>query len=85
MSSFGSGFGSNAFAAFKRITDGPAPVLATVSSMHSDGTATVDLRGGGQQRVRTSMTLGSGDQVVVQNGEVKGEAPAFSSQSISIG
>lgn len=82
MSGFG---GTNPFSQLKDMLADASPVIATVSATHSDGTVTVTNRGGSQQRVRASMYLASGDNVLVRGGEVSGTVPAMSSSSISIG
>jgi hypothetical protein len=86
-----SAIGSNVFAGLKKLLPDPPLAIGEVISSHSDGTATVEFPGGGQQRVRSVMSLGSssavsaGDRVFVRNGVIEGGAPALSTTSISAG
>lgn len=53
----------------------PLPPLlsGTATVIHSDGTVTVELPGGGEVRVRG--VAASGDRVLVKDGEIRGDAP----------
>lgn len=55
-----------------------APVMtATVTALHADGTASVELPGGGQLRVRNPFNAEQGASVFVQDGAVVGDAPSL--------
>ncbi len=62
----------------------PEPVLtvATVSTVHADGTATVTYPGAGQQRVRGTGTVGQ--PVFVRAGQIEGPAPTLASVTIDV-
>lgn len=50
-------------------------LVGTVAAVHSDGTATVTLLGGGQVRVRGNRTVGT--QVFVKDGVIDTDAPVL--------
>lgn len=50
---------------------------ATVTAAHADGTATVEMPGGQQARVRNPFDAAVGAGVYVQDGAVVGDAPAL--------
>ncbi|MCS4509125.1 hypothetical protein [Xylophilus ampelinus] len=50
-------------------------LFATVEAVHSDGTATVVLPGGGRLRVRNPLELTAAATVYVQGGAITGDAP----------
>lgn len=77
--------GNNSFAQLKDMLASDHPVIATVSNVHTDGTVTVQHRGGASQRVRTPTAYSVGADVLVHESKVVGEAPALSSSSISLG
>ena len=61
------------------------PVLTRhVSEVHVDGTATVDLPGSGQLRVRNPLGSQEGDSVYVQGPAITGEAPRLTYVLIDI-
>ena len=77
--------GNNSFAQLKDMLASDQPVIATVSTVHSDGTATVQHRGGASQRVRTPTSYSVGADVLVHENKIVGQAPVLSSSSVSIG
>lgn len=77
-------FGSNPFVKLTDLLDGPKPQVAAVASVNSDGTVTVNRRGGGQARIRASQTFAPGDQVLVQGNLAIGKAPTLSSSNVDI-
>jgi len=48
-------------------------LLGAVAVIHADGTRTVDLAGGGRQRVRGDGAVGAA--VWVRSGQIEGQAP----------
>jgi len=77
--------GTNSFAQLKDMLASDHPVIATVSNVHSDGTVTVQHRGGASQRVRAPTSYSVGADVMVHEDKVVGEAPTLSTSTISIG
>lgn len=61
-----------------------APLLvATVVSVHGDGTSTIEFPGGNQQRVRGT-DAAADSKVFVRNGVIEGEAPALTTLTIEV-
>lgn len=56
--------------------------VATVSSVHADGTVTVTYPGGATQRVRGSSTVGSA--VFIRSGQIQGGAPELDFFTIEV-
>ncbi len=62
-----------------------APLLVgTVTTVHSDGTATVTLPGGGITRVRNPLGSVTDDRVFLQGSAITGDAPNLPFESIDI-
>lgn len=60
-------------------------LLATVVTLHTDGTVSVELLGGGFLRVRGgSIECAEGDRVFVRAGVIEGVAPALPQVMIEI-
>lgn len=57
---------------------------AVVVQAHADGTATVQMPGGAQARVRNPFGAVDGASVYLQDGAVVGDAPALTVVEISI-
>lgn len=77
-------FGSNPFVKLTDLLAASGPQVATVAAVNSDGTVTVTIRGGGQQRVRASQPFGVGDRVIVQEALATSKAPTLPSASTNI-
>lgn len=77
-------FGSNSFVKLTDLLATRGPQVATVAAVNIDGTATVTIRGGGQQRVRASQPFGVGDRVIVQGSLATSKAPTLPSANTSI-
>lgn len=73
---------------FRRLLDlipGPAPLLVgTVSDTFADGTAQVELPGGGTLRVRNPLASAAADRVFVQGDAITGPAPDLDLVEIEI-
>ncbi|WP_018875294.1 hypothetical protein [Thioalkalivibrio sp. ALJ8] len=79
------GFGEepdNAWARFRRLMPYDPLLIGEVVATHSDNTVTVELVGGGTQRVRGQAT--TGDNVYIRAGRIEGEAPDLPTDSISV-
>jgi len=72
----------NKWASFKRILPTDPLLLATIDTVHIDGTVTVTLTSGGVLRVRGSGVVG--DSVYIQGGQVVGDAPDLSAVDIPV-
>lgn len=65
---------TNAYRALRELLPEQPLLRGTVVGAYADGTVIVEFSGGGQQRVRGTITSGP---VYVRNGVVEGEAPAL--------
>jgi hypothetical protein len=59
-------------------------LLATVSVLHSDGSATVILISNGVLRVRSKSGVAVGDRVFVRDGEIEGSAPTLTAMTLEV-
>lgn len=75
----------NAFTALQEMVSPGFPCIATVDIVHGDGTATVNLRGGGRQRVRMAIGASADARVVVQDGVAMSLVPVLPLSSVSVG
>ena len=77
-------FGSNPFVKLTDLLTTRGPQVATVAAVNTDGTVTVTILGGGQQRVRASQPFGVGDRVIVQRSLATSKAPTLPSANTNI-
>ena len=78
---FGEGRG-NAYARFRNLLPTDPLLTGTVVAVWEDGTATVELPGGAEIRVKGSATVGQ--RVFVQTGAIQGEAPALTALTVEV-
>ncbi|OOC09720.1 hypothetical protein B1A74_09570 [Thioalkalivibrio halophilus] len=79
------GFGANpdnTWARFQRLMPYDPLLIGEVVAVHTDNTVTVELVGGGTQRVRGQAT--TGDTVYLRAGRLEGEAPQLPTDSITV-
>lgn len=74
---------SNIYRALLDLLPSSPLLVATVAAVNGDGTSTVTFPGGGQQRVRGTV-VGVGNQAFVQDGEIRGQAPALTAITIEV-
>lgn len=74
---------SNPWAKFGGLTSLGAKTVVTVQTVHSDGTSTVQLRGGETLRVKGD-SVAATEKAIIQAGEIKGKAPALPAVSIEV-
>lgn len=72
----------NQWAKFRNLLPGDPLLAGVVAVVHGDGTATVDLAGGGSMRVRGSGSVGQ--SVWLRSGRIEGTAPALSGGEIEV-
>jgi hypothetical protein len=72
----------NVWALWRRLLPEAPLLLGEIVAIHADGTRTVDLIGGGRQRVRGDGAVGT--NVWVRSGQIEGEAPALPSFDVEI-
>ena len=71
-----------AFARFRKLLPTDPLLTGTVAAVWEDGTATVELPGGAQIRVKGTATVGQ--RVFVQTGAIQGEAPALTALVVEV-
>ena len=74
---------SNLYRQLRELLPEPPLTVATVASVHTDGTCTVTFPGGGQSRVRGN-AVGAGQKAFLRAGAVEGEAPNLSAVTIDV-
>jgi hypothetical protein len=72
----------NAWALWRRLLPDNPLLLGAVAAIHADGTRTVELAGGGRQRVRGESAVGS--SVWVRSGMIEGQAPDLPSYEVEV-
>ena len=72
----------NSWARFKRLMPDAPMLLGEIVQVYSDGTAYVDMLGGGSVRARGTGTVGQ--NVYVKNGQIEGAAPTLPSTLIEV-
>lgn len=72
----------NSWAQFKRLVPDAPMLLGEIVEVYSDGTAYVDMLGGGSVRARGTGTVGQ--NVYVKNGQIEGAAPTLPSTLIEV-
>lgn len=72
----------NSWARFKRLIPDAPMLLGEIVQVYSDGTAYVDMLGGGSVRARGTGTVGQ--NVYVKNGQIEGAAPTLPSTLIEV-
>lgn len=74
---------SNPWSQFGSLLNPGARTVVTVDTVNSDGTSTVTLRSGGTIRVRGD-SVAAGQKAIIQNGEIRGAAPALSAVTVEV-
>lgn len=74
---------SNPWVKFKRLNAPGAKTLVTVTAVHNNGTSTVTLRTGDELVVQGD-TVGAGSPAFIQDGRIAGKAPSLQIQTVSI-
>jgi hypothetical protein len=72
----------NAWALWRRLLPDNPLLLGAVAVIHADGTRTVELAGGGRQRVRGESAVGT--NVWVRSGMIEGQAPDLPSYEVEV-
>ena len=74
---------SNPWVKFKRLNAPGAKILVTVTAVHNNGTSTVTLRSGDQIVVQGD-SVAAGSPAFIQDGRIAGRAPQLLVQSVSV-
>ena len=72
----------NSWARFKRLIPDAPMLLGEIVQVYSDGTAYVDMLGGGSVRARGTGTVGQ--NVYIKNGQIEGAAPTLPSTLVDV-
>lgn len=72
----------NLYRQLRELLPEPALTVATVATVHTDGTCTVTYPGGSQQRVRGTGAVAG--KVFVRAGQIEGEAPSLTAVTIEV-